>query len=580
LQNDNHPLNRSSATADAAEAEKTDGVPSEIDEGKAAKKREKRRRRKRKARREARREAAKLAAPAPLGSAKGVETMFRNAYRAELDIISLAALKANIMISLNGFIISALMISGAFIFASSPAFLLPASVFLVTAATSIVFALLAASPEQVDLFGALRDWGGAVRRGESRLRDLRTFVMRGRASTDRSDFNLLIYEDRVRLSRDEYWERMQALLRDRDDVYHKMSDQLYWLGQMANRKFKLLKISYTAFRWGLLASVLAFVGVRALLGAFPSLSEDSRPRVQSLGIEEFDEIYEPSAVQQLADGRVLVVEDEASRAISVMSIGDDGRLIEDPVAGMKLMRGLGRKLNDLEGLSADDDDFIYAITSHSNDGSGERSQDREQLLRFRVQGANAGDISDHTDLRGALSSAGEVRNAIETASGDTVDFDDINIEGLAYHRETGQLLLGLRAPMAGQRSIILSIENPHAVFEDDARPAFGEPILLDLSGGGIRALSFDRVLDAFLIVNEIDTGKDGDVSQLWTWSGERDEAPVPISLPGIINLDNVESIDSISVHGEDRLLVTSDEGNAKKGRRARYLMLRYEELVD
>lgn len=53
----------------------------------------------------------------PLGSAKGVETMFRNAFRAELELIALAATKANIMISLNGFIVSALMISGAFIFA-------------------------------------------------------------------------------------------------------------------------------------------------------------------------------------------------------------------------------------------------------------------------------------------------------------------------------------------------------------------------------------------------------------------------------------------------------------------------------
>ena len=45
---------------------------------------------------------------------KGVETMFRNAYRAQLDLISLAATKANIMISLNGFIVSILMVSSPF----------------------------------------------------------------------------------------------------------------------------------------------------------------------------------------------------------------------------------------------------------------------------------------------------------------------------------------------------------------------------------------------------------------------------------------------------------------------------------
>ena len=84
-----------------------------------------------------------------IGTAKGVETMFRNAVRSEMELLALAATKANIMISLNGFIVSALMISGAFIFSSSPEFLIPASTFMITAAASIVFALLSASPERI-----------------------------------------------------------------------------------------------------------------------------------------------------------------------------------------------------------------------------------------------------------------------------------------------------------------------------------------------------------------------------------------------------------------------------------------------
>lgn len=74
-----------------------------------------------------------------LGTSKAVETMFRNATRAELELIALAATKANIMISLNGLIISALMISGAFIFAQTAAFLLPAGVFMITAAGKPVY---------------------------------------------------------------------------------------------------------------------------------------------------------------------------------------------------------------------------------------------------------------------------------------------------------------------------------------------------------------------------------------------------------------------------------------------------------
>jgi len=79
-------------------------------------------------------------------SSKSVETMFRNAYRAQLDMISLAATKANIMISLNGVIVSILMVTGGFIYAQTPELLLPAILLLITSAISIYFALSAASP--------------------------------------------------------------------------------------------------------------------------------------------------------------------------------------------------------------------------------------------------------------------------------------------------------------------------------------------------------------------------------------------------------------------------------------------------
>ena len=97
--------------------------------------------------------------------------MFRNAYRAELDLIALAAMKANIMISLNGFIVSALMISGGFIYASSPLFLAPATFFLFTSAISIYFALLAASPESIGAHQGIINWFRDVIKRKARIRD-------------------------------------------------------------------------------------------------------------------------------------------------------------------------------------------------------------------------------------------------------------------------------------------------------------------------------------------------------------------------------------------------------------------------
>lgn len=512
------------------------------------------------------------------GSDKAVETMFRNAYRAELDIISLAAMKANIMISLNGFIISALMISGAFLIADSPEFLLPAGLFMLTSATSIIFALLAASPERVDFIGALLSWLQAVRKGEARLRDFRRFFLHSRESEARTNRNLLIYEDRVQMTPQEYWTRMQDLMRNRSEVYFTMSDQLYWLGQMANRKFKLLNISYMIFRWGLLITVLAFFMQKFLLNAFPSLAGQPTPRLSNLGISELRDIYEPSAVQQLPDGRLLVVEDEATRAFSVLTPSPDGSLVENPTVDLKLMRGAGRKLNDLEALTMDAEGSIYAITSHSVNNKGERDNARELLLRFKITGSNIRDLVAVTDLRESLAANEKLRSSIEERSGEIFEIDDLNIEGMAFHNETGHLLLGLRNPLAAESSVILTIENSAEMFADDITPIFGEPVLLDI-GGGIRALSFDPVLETFLLVNEIDDNDGKKVSQLWTWSGSGSDAPLPLTLPGIISLDNVESIDSVSIGNESRLIIMSDDGNAKKGRPAKYLLLEYDQLT-
>lgn len=515
----------------------------------------------------------------PLGTAKAVETLFRNAYRAELDIIALAATKANIMISLNGFIISALMISGAFIFASSPSFMLPAGMFMVTAAASIVFALLAASPETADLFADIWGWMRDVVRRRASLRDLRTRVIRGRDMTGDETLNILNYEHRVRISREDYWNRMQALLRDRDDVYYKMSDQLYTLGLMANRKFKLLNISYTLFRWGLLASLISFLGLKSFDGIFAGLSDrQTAVQLRNMGIAEFNDIYEPSAVQQLPDGRLLVVEDESTRALSLMSIGPDGTLVEDSVADLKLMRGFGRKLNDLEGLSIDDREFIYATTSHSLNSKGERVADREQMLRFRIKGGAVGDISSFAGLRDAIMADAGLKQAVAEAAGVPADFARLNIEGLSYHRASKTLMLGVREPTVAGQSLILVIRNPDAVFEHGETPHFGAPILLDLQGGGVRALSYDPVLGAFLIVNEIEGHEGNRYSQLWSWSGEPGIPALPVALPDIINLNNVESIDSIMVHGEPRLLIMSDEGNEEKNQPAKYMMLDYGQL--
>ena len=90
---------------------------------------------------------------------------------------------------------------------------------------------------------------------------------------------------------------------------------------------------------------------------------------------------------------------------------------------------------------------VYATTSHSMNNDGERRPDREQMLRFRIEGNAAGQIASYTKLRDDLMAADDLKAAIRELSGEEVDFEKLNIEGLSYYREAGHLLVGLREPM-------------------------------------------------------------------------------------------------------------------------------------
>lgn len=515
----------------------------------------------------------------PLGTSKAVETMFRNALRTELDLIALAATKANIMISLNGVIISALMISGAFIFVSSAVFLVPAGMFMFTAAASIFFAILAAAPEKANYFSGFFAWGKAWFKKEASRQDLSEYLFKANQFGGDDKVNLLINKDRMRLTREEYWRQMQELMRDRDETYHSMSDQLYWLGQIAARNFKMLSISYSLFRWGMLISVLTSIALKSLLFFYPTAIGETAPLLSAGGLGTLTDVYEPSAVQQLPDGRVLVVEDEEQRAMNILSVEPDGSLSENRVASLQMTRGFGRKLNDLEGLSADDKGFIYAITSHSADTSGHRDPNREQLLRFRVSGNVPTEISDVTNLRDALTTSESLKSEFIKALNVPFDFDTLDIEGLAFDNTTGNLMLGLRTPLAGNRSVIIPIENLEAMFSQKAAPQFGTPIFLDLGGGGIRSLYFDAVLSQFVIANEITNAAGDNKAQIWTWSGNIKDKPVKLDAPELNALKNIEAIDSITANGTIKMLFMADEGDAKKGIHARYVMLDYKAIA-
>ena len=513
-----------------------------------------------------------------IGTAKGVETMFRNAVRSEMELLALAATKANIMISLNGFIVSALMISGAFIFSSSPEFLIPASTFMITAAASIVFALLSASPDRIGKMQAARAWLKDFVCRRATLKDWKTRVSRAETRFfGGSQPNILIYEDRVKVQKERYWEMMQEIMGDRKQVYHKMSDHLYWLGLLADKQFKYINLSYAVFRWGLLASLAAFIGVKTLPSLLTSPTSNTA-ELRALGINMFNGVYEPSAVQQLPDGKLLIAEDEPNHAFSIISIDKTGRFIEDEALDTRVITGFKRRLSDLEALARDDEGFIYALTSHSRTRKGNRSPDREHLMRFKIQDGNVLGLTSYDNLTQVLETDHKLHDLIRERTKAEVSFEEINIEGMAFDPVKKRLVLGFRDPEFNNMALVAFISNPKDVFERNAQPEFDEVAILDIDGGGIRSLNYDPVLKNYVIANEVKDENGQKFSQLWTWSGNPTDEPQKISLPNLQHITNVEAVDSITVNGKPQMILMGDEGNASQKITAKYMLVDYSQL--
>lgn len=175
------------------------------------------------------------------GSKRGIETLFRTQYPMHVDLSSLADSKSNIMISINGIIVSILLASISPKLDVNPWLVLPTITLLVGCIISLVFAVLAAMPR--------------VNRTPITMQD----VQQNRA-------NILFFGNFVHLERDAYVEGMSDMLQDKNRLYQSMMTDIYALGSVLDRKFRLLRISYIAFTISLIIGVTLFIG--AYLGFF------------------------------------------------------------------------------------------------------------------------------------------------------------------------------------------------------------------------------------------------------------------------------------------------------------------------
>lgn len=164
---------------------------------------------------------------------RGVETMFRTTSTNHIRLSSMADSKAHIMISVNSIIISVLLSVLFRKLDDYPSFIIPGLIFLATSVTTIVFSVLATRPN----------------------------VSAGKFSKDDIEHqrtNLLFFGNFHKMPLEDYNWGMMQMMNNSDYLYGSMIKDIYYLGVVLGKKYRLLHKAYNVFMFGIIVSVVAF----------------------------------------------------------------------------------------------------------------------------------------------------------------------------------------------------------------------------------------------------------------------------------------------------------------------------------
>ncbi len=165
---------------------------------------------------------------------RGIETMFRITSRNHLQLSSMADTKANIMISINTIVISVVLSTSTGKIAEYPHLLLPVAVLSLVCLTTIVLAVLATRP--------------SISKG--------TFL---REDILNKKTNLLFFGNFHGMEIEDYQWGISEMMKDADYLYSSLTRDVFFLGKVLGRKYRILRYAYTTFMIGFVISILLFI---------------------------------------------------------------------------------------------------------------------------------------------------------------------------------------------------------------------------------------------------------------------------------------------------------------------------------
>ena len=165
---------------------------------------------------------------------RGIETMFRITSRNHLQLSAMADSKANIMISINTIVISVVLSTSVGRLADYPYLILPVIALSLVCLTTIVLSVLATRPQ----------------------------VSKGKFSRDdilNKKTNLLFFGNFHGMDIEDYQWGVSEMMKDAEYLYSSLTRDVFFLGKVLGKKYRILRYAYTTFMIGFVISILLFI---------------------------------------------------------------------------------------------------------------------------------------------------------------------------------------------------------------------------------------------------------------------------------------------------------------------------------
>ncbi len=164
---------------------------------------------------------------------RAIQSFYRIALKNHIQLSDIADTKANILLSVNAIIISLVLANLISRLDTNSYLIYPTAIFTLFCVISMILSIIATRPN--------------VTSGQFTKEDVAN-----------KDVNLMFFGNFHKMELKEYEWAIDELLRDKEYVYSSMTKDLYFLGKVLNRKYSILRITYTIFMTGIIISVLAF----------------------------------------------------------------------------------------------------------------------------------------------------------------------------------------------------------------------------------------------------------------------------------------------------------------------------------